>query len=217
MHIPVLFEETIDALAVKAGGTYVDGTLGRAGHASEVLRRAGPDGRLLGIDRDGEALARAAEILGPVPGRKVLVHGEHGDLAAIAAANGFNAVDGILLDLGVSSDQLDTPERGFSFRADGPLDMRMDRTRGKPAAELVNDLSEEDFSGYMYSAGIPDPELLIRPGGEKRLSNFLLWQLAYTEFYCTDVLWPDFTTDELDQLIAEFKRRDRRYGGVKNP
>jgi len=141
MHIPVLFEETVDALAVKAGGTYVDGTLGRAGHASEVLRRAGPEGRLLGIDRDGEALARATKVLDPIPGHKVLAHGEHGDLAAIATANGFDAVDGILLDLGVSSDQLDTPERGFSFMREGPLDMRMDRSRGRSAADLVN---EED-------------------------------------------------------------------------
>ncbi|MBQ9430544.1 MAG: 16S rRNA (cytosine(1402)-N(4))-methyltransferase RsmH [Kiritimatiellae bacterium] len=153
MHIPVLFEETVDALAVKAGGTYVDGTLGRAGHASEVLRRAGPEGRLLGIDRDGEALARAAKVLDPIPGHKVLAHGEHGDLAAIATANGFDAVDGILLDLGVSSDQLDTPERGFSFRADGPLDMRMDQTRGKPAAELVNGLSEEELARLFRELG----------------------------------------------------------------
>jgi undecaprenyl diphosphate synthase len=68
----------------------------------------------------------------------------------------------------------------------------------------------------MYSAGIPDPDLLIRPGGEKRISNFLLWQCAYSEFYFSDVLWPDFGTDELDRAIAEFNRRDRRFGGVKN-
>ena len=78
------------------------------------------------------------------------------------------------------------------------------------------DLTETGFSTYLYSAGIPDPELLIRPGGEKRISNFLLWQCAYSEFYFTDVLWPDFTTDELDKAIAEFNRRDRRFGGVKN-
>lgn len=77
------------------------------------------------------------------------------------------------------------------------------------------DLDEKDFSGYMYSAGIPDPDLLIRPGGEKRISNFLLWQCAYSEFYFTDVLWPDFGTEELDRAIEEFNRRDRRFGGVK--
>ena len=76
-------------------------------------------------------------------------------------------------------------------------------------------LSEEQFGGYLYSAGIPDPDLLIRPGGEQRISNFLLWQCAYAEFYFSDVLWPDFGTDELDKAIEAFRRRDRRYGNVK--
>ena len=78
-----------------------------------------------------------------------------------------------------------------------------------------NDIDEKGFSDYVYSAGIPDPDLLIRPGGEQRISNFLLWQCAYSEFYFTDVLWPDFTTDELDKAIDVFNSRDRRYGGVK--
>ena len=77
------------------------------------------------------------------------------------------------------------------------------------------DIDEEGFSSYLYSAGIPDPDLLIRPGGEQRVSNFLLWQCAYSEFYFTDVLWPDFSTEELDRAIAEYDRRERRYGGVK--
>ena len=81
---------------------------------------------------------------------------------------------------------------------------------------VQGELSEEQFGNYLYSAGIPDPDLLIRPGGEMRISNFLLWQCAYAEFYFTDVLWPDFTPEELDKAIAEFNRRDRRYGGVKN-
>ena len=81
---------------------------------------------------------------------------------------------------------------------------------------VQGELSEEQFGNYLYSAGIPDPDLLIRPGGEMRISNFLLWQCAYTEFYFTEVLWPDFTPEELDKAIAEFNRRDRRYGGVKN-
>lgn len=79
----------------------------------------------------------------------------------------------------------------------------------------AGDLDESTFSGYLYSAGIPDPELLIRPGGEKRISNFLLWQCAYSEFYFSDVLWPDFDEKELDAAIEEFNRRDRRFGGVK--
>ena len=85
------------------------------------------------------------------------------------------------------------------------------------AGKADGELSEEQFGNYLYSAGIPDPDLLIRPGGEMRISNFLLWQCAYAEFYFTDVLWPDFTPEELDKAIAEFNRRDRRYGGVKNP
>ena len=88
----------------------------------------------------------------------------------------------------------------------------LDAVEGRAPA----DLTEEAFSSYLYSAGIPDPDLLIRPGGEKRISNFLLWQCAYSEFYFTDVLWPDFTPEELDKAIAEFSRRDRRFGGVKN-
>ena len=83
------------------------------------------------------------------------------------------------------------------------------------AGRTEGELTEAQFGGYLYSAGIPDPDLLIRPGGEQRISNFLLWQCAYAEFYFTDVLWPDFNTDELDKAIAAFQKRDRRYGGVK--
>lgn len=85
------------------------------------------------------------------------------------------------------------------------------------ASGKAPELTEEGFGGYLYSAGIPDPDLLIRPGGELRISNFLLWQCAYAEFYFTDVLWPDFSPAELDKAIMEFNRRDRRFGGVKNP
>ena len=83
------------------------------------------------------------------------------------------------------------------------------------SGKAPQDIDEKSFSGYMYSAGIPDPDLLIRPGGEKRISNFLLWQCAYSEFYFSDVLWPDFGPEELDKAIEEFNRRDRRFGGVK--
>lgn len=126
-HIPVLLKETIDALDVKAGGRYVDGTFGRGGHSREIVRRGG---EILGIDRDDEAIAAAG-------GLKV-VKGDHGDLERIANENGWNEVDGILLDLGVSSPQLDEAGRGFSFLRDGPLDMRMDRSGGVTAADLVN-------------------------------------------------------------------------------
>ena len=87
--------------------------------------------------------------------------------------------------------------------------------RDYAAGKTEGELTEEQFGGYLYSAGIPDPDLLIRPGGEQRISNFLLWQCAYAEFYFSDVLWPDFNTDELDKAIEAFRKRDRRYGGVK--
>ena len=97
MHVPVLLRETVEGLAVKAGGWYIAGTLGRAGHAAEVMRRAGPEGHLLGIDRDGAELERARQALEAVPGHKTLVHGVNGSLAEIARANGFGPVDGVLL------------------------------------------------------------------------------------------------------------------------
>jgi len=155
MHLSVLLRETAEALAVVPGGSYIDGTIGGAGHAAEILTRAGPAGRLLGIDRDPGALRRSAERLAGVPGEKRLAHGGHGDIARLAVENGFGPVDGIVLDLGVSSDQLDEPGRGFSFRADGPLDMRMDPTGGESAAELLTRLD----------AG-PLEELLRRLGEE---------------------------------------------------
>lgn len=137
MHVSVMMEEVIGLLAVRPGGVYVDGTLGGAGHAAEILARAGAAGALLGIDRDPEALDRAATRLAGMPGRAVLAHGDHGELARLAREHGFEAVRGILLDLGVSSEQLDTPGRGFSFQADGPLDMRMDPTHGETAAAML--------------------------------------------------------------------------------
>lgn len=155
MHIPVLLEETVAALAPRPGCVYVDGTLGQAGHASAVMRLAGPTGTLLGIDRDGEALARARANLArdAVPGRHVLAQGGHGDLADIAAANGIAAADAILLDLGVSSDQLDTPGRGFSFRADGPLDMRMRNDAGETAADLLARLGVDEMARLFRELG----------------------------------------------------------------
>ena len=127
VHVPVLLKETVDGLAVKAGGRYVDGTFGRGGHAREIVRRGG---EVLGIDRDDAAVAAAGDLK--------VVKGNHGDLERIVHENGWESVDGILLDLGVSSPQLDEAGRGFSFLRDGPLDMRMDRSGGVTAADLVN-------------------------------------------------------------------------------
>ncbi|MBR1920725.1 MAG: 16S rRNA (cytosine(1402)-N(4))-methyltransferase RsmH [Kiritimatiellae bacterium] len=134
-HLPVLLEETVEALAVKPGGRYVDGTLGRAGHAKAIIARGGV---VLGIDRD----AQAVEEVGRVPGLTP-VKGRHGDMEEIAHENGWDEVDGVLLDLGVSSPQLDEAGRGFSFLREGPLDMRMDRSGGPTAADIVNFESAE--------------------------------------------------------------------------
>ena len=131
-HVPVLLKETVDGLAVKKGGRYVDGTFGRGGHAREIVRRGG---EVLGIDRDDAAVAAAGGLR--------VVKGNHGEIERIVHENGWEDVDGVLLDLGVSSPQLDEAGRGFSFLRDGPLDMRMDRTGGVTAADLVNFESAE--------------------------------------------------------------------------
>ena len=154
MHVPVLLRETVESLAVRPGGVYVDGTLGRAGHACAVLARAGNGATLVGIDRDEQALRESAERLKAVAGARVeLVHGRHGDLAALVRERGFDEVDGILLDLGVSSPQLDEAGRGFSFRSDGPLDMRMDRSRGLTAADLIATKDEDALAATFRTLG----------------------------------------------------------------
>jgi 16S rRNA (cytosine1402-N4)-methyltransferase len=155
MHVSVLLEPTLDGLHVVAGGRYIDGTLGAGGHAAAILERSAPDGLLLGLDVDPAALALAGARVAPFGDRAVLVHANAGDLASVARERGFAPVDGVLLDLGVSSMQLDTAERGFSFQTDAPLDMRMDPTdTSRPtAADLVNRLPEGDLADLIYQYG----------------------------------------------------------------
>ena len=152
-HVPVLLGEVINGLAPRPGGTYIDGTLGGGGHALALLAASSPDGRLLGIDTDPAALTAASERLNPYADRVTFAHSNFGDIGRIAAEHGFGEIDGILLDLGVSSYQLDTPERGFSFMNDAPLDMRLDPTQGPTAADLVNDLDEEALADAIYRYG----------------------------------------------------------------
>ncbi len=149
-HQPVLLAEALELLAVRPGGRYVDGTVGLGGHAEAVLRQSAPDGTLLGVDRDSEALAATADRLHAFGQRVRLVHA---DFREIPSLLGGEKADGILLDLGVSSLQLDSSERGFSFRAEGPLDMRMDRSHGQTAAELVNRLPERELADLIYRYG----------------------------------------------------------------
>ena len=150
-HVPVLYAATLDGLAIRPGGTYIDGTLGGGGHTAGMLERGA--GRVLGIDQDPAALAAAAERLKPYGARVTLAHGNFRELAAIADQEGFGAVDGILLDIGVSSHQLDEGSRGFSFGQDAPLDMRMNPTAGDTAADLVNTLPEAELADIIFRYG----------------------------------------------------------------
>lgn len=148
-----MVREVVEGLAVKPGGRYVDGTLGSAGHAAAILACAGDRGVLLGIDRDGEALERARARLGGAAARCRFAPANFARIAEVARATGFSPADGVVLDLGVSSEQLDTAERGFSFMRDGPLDMRMDATVGESAADLVNRLPEEELARVLREWG----------------------------------------------------------------
>ena len=143
-HKPVLLEECLDALAIRPDGIYVDGTLGRAGHSLEIAKRL-TSGRLIGIDRDETAIGAAGERLAPYAERVTLVQSNFSALDAVLKNLGIDGADGMLFDLGVSSPQLDTPERGFSYMHDAPLDMRMDQTAALTAREVVNEWSCEEL------------------------------------------------------------------------
>ena len=158
-HISVLPRETIDSLQIHPDGIYVDGTLGGGGHASLVAEKLGASGRLIGIDQDADAILAAGERLAPFGDRVTSVRDNYVNIPSVLLGLGLSEVDGIYLDLGVSSYQLDTAERGFSFMADAPLDMRMDRRQERTAAELVNEASEQELAR------------IIRVYGEDRFSN----------------------------------------------
>ena len=149
-HVPVLLAEVLELLAVRPGGLWVDGTVGLGGHAEALLRASAPDGRLRGFDRDSETLERARERLAPFGVRARLEHADYREMKERLAGE---VADGILLDLGVSSPQLDEPERGFSFQREGPLDMRMDRSERGSAGELVNRMREGDLADLIHEFG----------------------------------------------------------------
>ena len=151
-HIPVLLKETIEGLNIKPNGIYVDGTIGGAGHSLKIIEKLSNEGLLIGIDRDEEALKAASEKLKSYKNFK-LVHGNHDDIKEILSNLNIDKVDGILLDLGVSSYQLDERERGFSYNSDNLLDMRMDRSQKLSAIEVVNNYQEEDLAKIIYEYG----------------------------------------------------------------
>ncbi|WP_423185274.1 16S rRNA (cytosine(1402)-N(4))-methyltransferase RsmH [Alishewanella sp. d11] len=160
-HISVLLAETLAGLAIKADGIYVDGTFGRGGHSREIIKQLGPNGRLYAIDRDPTAIAAAAPLLADA--RFHITHSPFAALATIAENEAiFGKIDGILLDLGVSSPQLDDAERGFSFMRDGPLDMRMDPTSGMSAAD------------WLATADVEDITFVLREYGEEKFA----WRIA---------------------------------------
>lgn len=152
-HIPVLSGEVAAWLACKSGGTYVDCTVGQGGHAAIILERSGPDGILIGIDRDPEAIASTGSRLARFAQRMRLIQGNFSALKQHVKSVGVSEVDGVIFDLGVSSAQLDRPERGLSFLSDGPLDMRMDRSGGRTAADLLAQLPERELADLIYQYG----------------------------------------------------------------
>ncbi|MFG6456653.1 16S rRNA (cytosine(1402)-N(4))-methyltransferase RsmH [Roseateles sp. BYS96W] len=182
-HTTVLLDEAVEGVLARPDGVYVDGTFGRGGHSRALLARLGPQGRLIGIDRDPEAVAAAAAI---TDARFSIVHAGFADMADELAALGVHQVDGVLLDLGVSSPQIDNPERGFSFRFDGPLDMRMDTTRGESAADFLARADERDIAR------------VIRDYGEERFAG----QIAKAVVARREAGAPLTRTDELRELVA---------------
>jgi len=184
-HLPVLLEEAVDSLDCRPGGIYVDGTLGGGGHAAEIMKRIMPGGRLVGIDADPEALKEAGARLEPYRSNVIFYKGNFGNIAAILAGLGIGKVDGILLDLGVSSHQLETAGRGFSFARDAQLDMRLDQTEGRTAFDLVNGFSEEEL------------EKIFREYGEERMARRIAAAVARSRKEA-----PIRTTGELAEIVS---------------
>jgi 16S rRNA (cytosine1402-N4)-methyltransferase len=182
-HYSVMLNEVIEGLEIKEDGIYVDGTLGGAGHSVEIIKRL-KDGILIGIDQDQDALKYAREKLSDHSGKFLLVHSNFAKIGEILEDFEYNQVDGVLLDLGVSSYQLDTPERGFSYNHDAPLDMRMDITAGLTAKEILNTYSLEELSR------------IIREYGEER------WHYRIAEFVVRErAKKPIETTFDLVSII----------------
>ena len=188
-HIPVLFQEVLDVLNPVPGGLYVDGTIGAGGHSRGILERSSPDGQLIGIDRDPTALALAESNLAEFSDRVTLIHGSYVELVSHLNNRNWHAVDGILIDLGLSTMQLDTPERGFSFRFDAPLDMRFDPDQSFSAADLVNEYTREELAEIIFTNGeekfsrrIADAIIANRPlATTKELAELIKGVVPYTK------------------------------------
>ena len=186
-HTTVLLAEAVDALVTAPDGLYLDGTFGRGGHARAVLARLSPQGRLVAIDRDPQAVEAATSGSEPIADPRFSIHHtSFAQMAALLASLGIRRIDGLLLDLGVSSPQIDNPERGFSFRFDGPLDMRMDTTRGESAAEFLARADERHIAE------------VIRDHGEERFAV----QVAKALVARREGGNPVLTTRQLSKVVA---------------
>jgi 16S rRNA (cytosine1402-N4)-methyltransferase len=152
-HVSVLYHEVLEYLRPQAGGRYIDGTAGAGGHTVGLLAASGPDGQVLALDRDPAAITFARQRLQPYGSRVILAQTNFGEMGTVARSHDFAAVDGIVLDLGLSSRQLADSQRGFSFLQDGPLDMRFDPSRGRTAADLVNNLRETELADLFWRYG----------------------------------------------------------------
>lgn len=183
MHRTVLLEEAVEALRIRPEGIYVDATFGRGGHSRAILQRLGRSGRLIAIDRDPQAVEHAAQMADP---RFAMVHAGFGELRSVLQRQGAQRVDGVLFDLGVSSPQIDEAERGFSFRSDGPLDMRMDSSRGLTAAQWIERASEREIGE------------VIKRYGEERFAK----QIARA-IVAARSLGPVNRTRQLAKIVAE--------------
>lgn len=198
-HISVLLNESIDGLAIKPDGTYIDGTFGRGGHSRTILSKLGPNGRLFSIDRDPQAIAEAQKIDDP---RFTIVHGPFSAIAAYAVDYDLvGKVDGVLFDLGVSSPQLDDAERGFSFMKDGPLDMRMDPTSGMPVSE------------WIAKADLDDITWVIRQFGEDKHARRIARGIV--EYRDNEANEPLLRTGQLAKLISDVAPKN--YKEKKHP
>ena len=196
-HTSVLLEEVLDNLAIRPDGIYVDGTLGGGGHSFHILERLTQGGRLIGIDQDTDAIAAAGERLAAFGDAVTIVHDNYENIAGVLADLSIREVNGILLDLGVSSYQLDNPERGFTYRTDAPLDMRMDRSSSLTAREIVNTYSAEELTRILREYGEEKCASRIAAGIVKRRA-----------------VRPLETTGELSEIVrASIPARMREKGG----
>lgn len=189
-HVPVLYQEVLDLLQVQANGRYIDGTVGGGGHTAGILAASAPDGRVLAFDRDPAAITYAQQRLAEFGERVTFVQASYAEMAGLAPAHGFYTVDGILLDLGLSSRQLDDAARGFSFMREGPLDMRFDPTQGKTAADLINNLTAEELADIFWRYG--------EVRHSRRLARAIVAERPFT------------TTTELAKLVERHSRGHKR-------